>query len=67
MILATSTVTQTRNAFPRASGYAPNQWALGVPELRLPVSLLQDGKAERLEVLETCERPGSIMAKTVGI
>ena len=67
VILATSIVSQTRNAFPRSSGYAPNQWVLGVPELRLPGSLLQDGKAERLEVLEACEKPGSIMAKTVGI
>eukprot|EP00435_Cladocopium_sp_Y103_P012495 s1884_g3.t1 len=67
VILATSIVTQTRNAFPRSSGYAPNQWVLGVPELRLPGSLLQDGEAERLEVLEACEKPGSIMAKTVGI
>lgn len=31
--------TQTRNAFPRTSGYSPTQWVLGVPELRLPGSL----------------------------
>ena len=58
-------MTQARNSFPRTSGY--NQWVLGVPDLRLPGSLLQDGEAERLEVLEACEGPGSIMAKTVGI
>ena len=67
VVLATTIVTQTRNAFPRSCGYAPNQWVLGVPELRLPGSVLQDGEAERLEVLEACERPDSIMAKTVAI
>ncbi|CAK9071730.1 unnamed protein product [Durusdinium trenchii] len=40
VILATGIVTQTRNSFPRSNGYSPNQWVLGVPELRLPGSLL---------------------------
>ena len=58
VILATAIVTQCRNAFPRSSGYAPNQWVLGKPEIRLPGSLLQDGESERLEVLEGAENAG---------
>ena len=67
MIVATSIVTQVRNSFPRSSGYSPNQWVLGKPEVRLPGSLLIDDEAERLEVLEAAENPDSAMAKNLGI
>ena len=67
MIIGTSIVTQTRNAFPRTSGYSPNQWVLGKPEVRLPGSLLLDSESERLEVLEAAEDPTSAMAKNLGI
>ena len=67
MIVAASIVTQTRNAFPRSSGYSPNQWVLGRPEVRLPGSLLLQPEAERLEVLEAAEDPNSAMAKNLGI
>ena len=45
VVLATSIVTQCRNAFPRSYGYAPNQWVLGTPQVRLPGSLLQEDEA----------------------
>ena len=67
VVLATSMVTPCRNAFPRSSGYAPNQWVLGRPEIRLPGSLLQDGEKEKLEVSEGSENPDSAMAKSLGI
>ena len=35
LLTATTIITQTRNSCPRASGYSPLQWVLGVPELRL--------------------------------
>ncbi|CAE7616057.1 RE2, partial [Symbiodinium sp. CCMP2592] len=56
MVLASSVVTQCRNSFPRSSGYSPNQWVLGRPEIRLPGSLLQDGEKQKLEVLEGSTR-----------
>ena len=58
VIIATAIVTQTRNSFPRTSGYSPNQWVLGKSEIRLPGSILVDEEAERLEVLEATENPG---------
>ena len=67
VLTATSIVTQTRNSFPRTSGYSPIQWVLGVPELRLPGSLLNDEESQRLEVLEAAENPASQMAKTLAI
>ena len=57
VMLAASIVTQTRNAFPRTSGYSPLQWVLGVPDLRLPGSLLSEPESQRLEVLEAAEDP----------
>ena len=65
--MATSIVTQTRNSFPKSSGYTPNQWVLGRPEVRLPGSLLIDEEAERLEVLEAAEDPTSAMARSLGM
>ncbi|CAE7548475.1 RE2, partial [Symbiodinium necroappetens] len=67
VVLASTIVTQVRNSFPRTSGYAPNSWVLGKPEIRLPGSLLIDQEAERLEVLETAEDPHSAMARSLGI
>ena len=67
VILATGIVTQTRNSFPRSNGYSPNQWVLGVPELRLPGSLLTNEAGQQLEVLEAAENPQSQMAKTLQI
>ena len=67
MIVAASIVTQTRNSFPRTSGFSPNQWVLGKPEIRLPGSILTKPEAERLEVLEAAEDPGSMMARNLGI
>ena len=67
VVLATSIVTQCRNSFPRSNGYAPNQWVLGQPEVRLPGSLLCDEVSQRLEVLEAAEDPSSKMAKSLGI
>ena len=66
-IVATSIVTQTRNSFPRSNGYAPNQWVLGVPEVRLPGSLLDSDESQQLEVLEAAENPSSAMAKNLAI
>ena len=67
VVTATSIVTQTRNSFPRASGYTPNQWVLGKPEVRVPGSLLADEEAERLEVLEAAEDPTSAMARSLAM
>ena len=67
VVLATSIVTQCRNAFPRSYGYAPNQWVLGTPQVRLPGSLLQEDEAQRLEILEAAEQPESAMAKNLNI
>ncbi|CAE7352234.1 RE2 [Symbiodinium sp. CCMP2456] len=67
VVTATAIVTQTRNAFPRTSGYAPNSWVLGQPEVRLPGSLLLDNERERLEVLEGAEDPRSAMARTLNL
>jgi len=67
VMLAASIVTQTRNAFPRTSGYSPLQWVLGVPDLRLPGSLLDETESQRLEVLEAAENPTSQMARTLNI
>ena len=64
--LAMSIVTQTRNSFPRTSGYSPLQWVLGVPELRLPGSLLAE-EPPNLEVMEHAEDPRSQMAKTLNV
>ena len=66
-ITATSIVTQTRNSFPRSNGYAPNQWVLGIPEVRLPGSLLDSDESQQLEVLEAAENPSSAMAKNLAI
>lgn len=66
-LTATTIVTQTRNSFPRTNGYAPNQWVLGQPEVRLPASLLTSEPQEQLEVLEAAENPESAMAKTLRI
>eukprot|EP00434_Breviolum_minutum_P011223 symbB.v1.2.009904.t1/scaffold605.1/size182108/4 len=55
VLTATGIITQTRNSFPRTSGFSPNQWVLGVPELRLPGSLLDDAEAQRIEVLQIRE------------
>lgn len=60
-------VTQTRNTFPRTNGYSPVQWVLGVPDLRLPGSLLDDEQAQQLEVMEAAEDPQSQMARTLNI
>ncbi|CAE7041145.1 unnamed protein product [Symbiodinium sp. CCMP2592] len=65
--MATGIVTQCRNYFPRTSGYSPIQWVLGVPQTRLPGSLLDDAETERLEVLEVAEDPTSAMARSLGI
>lgn len=67
VLTATGIITQTRNSFPRTSGFSPNQWVLGVPELRLPGSLLDDAEAQRIEVLEAAEDPQSQMARTLQI
>ena len=67
VMLAASIVTQTRNAFPRTNGYSPLQWVLGVPDLRLPGSLLSESESQRLEVLEAAEDPTSQMAQTLNI
>ena len=67
VITAASIVTQCRNSFPWASGYSPNQWVLGKPDVRLPGSLLLDEEAERLEVLESAEDPTSAMARALGM
>ena len=67
VLLAASIVTQTRNSFPRTSGYSPVQWVLGTPELRLPGSLLEDDGAKQLEVMEHAEDPSSQMARTLTI
>ena len=67
VMLAASIVTQTRNAFPRTSGYSPLQWVLGVPDLRLPGSLLSEPESQRLEILEAAEDPTSQMARTLNI
>ena len=67
VLLATSIVTQARNTFPRSNGYAPIQWVLGVPDLRLPGALLDDDESQRLEVMEAAENPHSQMAKTLAI
>ena len=67
VVVATTIVTQTRNSFPRTSGYSPIQWVLGVPELRLPGSLLNETEAQQLEVLEAAENPSSKMARTLNI
>ncbi|CAE7745994.1 RE1 [Symbiodinium sp. KB8] len=64
---ATGVVTQCRNSFPRTSGYAPVQWVLGVPQVRLPGSLEDDSERERLEVMEAAEDPSSEMARTLAI
>eukprot|EP00434_Breviolum_minutum_P038574 symbB.v1.2.034224.t1/scaffold4384.1/size41667/2 len=66
-LTATTIVTQTRNSFPRSNGYAPNQWVLGQPEVRLPASLLTSEPQEQLEVMESAENPESAMAKTLQI
>lgn len=67
VLLAATIVTQTRNSLPRTSGYSPIQWVLGVPELRLPGSLLNETEAQQLEVLEAAENPSSKMARTLNI
>ena len=66
-LTATTIVTQTRNSFPRSNGYAPNQWVLGQPEVKLPASLLTSEPQEQLEVLEAAENPESAMARTLQI
>ena len=66
-LTATAIVTQTRNSFPRSNGYAPNQWVLGQPEVKLPASLLSSEPQEQLEVLEAAENPESAMARTLQI
>ena len=65
--LACSIISQCRNSFPRANGYAPVQWVLGTAEVRLPGSLLQDEEAERLEVLEAANDPRSAMSRSLAI
>ena len=67
VLLAASIVTQTRNSFPRTSGYSPLQWVLGTPELRFPGSLLDEDEAKQLEVMEHAEDPSSQMARTLTI
>ena len=67
VLMATGVITQCRNSFPRSSGYAPNQWVLGTPQVRLPGSLLVPSERERLEVLEAAENPDSAMARSLGI
>ena len=67
MITATAIVTQIRNAHPRSNGYSPNQWVLGIPEVRIPGELRIDQDAERLELLEAAEDPQSAMAKNLAI
>jgi hypothetical protein len=62
VLTATTIITQTRNSFPRTSGYTPLQWVLGVPELRLPGSLLNSTESQQLEVMEAAENPASQMA-----
>lgn len=66
-LTATAIITQTRNSFPRTSGYSPVQWVLGTPELRLPGSLLDDSESQQLEVMEAAEDPQSQMARTLNI
>ena len=51
VVTAVGIITQTRNSFPRTSGYSPLQWVLGVPDLRFPASLLSH-HAPNLEVME---------------
>ena len=67
MIIATAIVTQIRNAHPRANGYAPNQWVLGIPEVRIPGSLRIDDDQERLELLEAADNPQSAMARNLAL
>ena len=67
VITTTSIVTQCRNAFPRSSGCAPNQWVLGMPQIRLPGSLLLDEGDARLEILEGAEDPHSALARMLGL
>ena len=65
---AAGIITQCRNSFPRTSGFAPNQWVLGSPGIRLPGSLLNSVERDHLEVLEAAEDPQSAMARSlVGI
>ena len=42
VVTAVGIITQTRNSFPRTSGYSPLQWVLGVPDLGFPASLLNE-------------------------
>ena len=67
MILATTIITQCRNSFPRPNGYSPSQWVLGLSEVRVPGSLLDDGEAQRLELLEAADDPTSAFARSLGI
>ena len=64
---AAAVVTQVRNSRPRTSGYSPVQWVLGIPELRVPGSLLADPERERLEVMESAEDPSSAMSRSLGL
>eukprot|EP00435_Cladocopium_sp_Y103_P037754 s1878_g10.t1 len=67
MMTATSIITQCRNSFPRPTGYSPVQWVLGLSEVRIPGSLLDEDEAQRLEILEAADDPTSALARSLGI
>ena len=67
VITATTIVTQVRNSLPRSNGFSPAQWVLGVSEIRIPGSLLQEDEAQRLELLEAANDPTSAFARSLGI
>ena len=67
IITATVIVTQIRNSQPRANGFAPTQWVLGLPEVRIPGSLRVDEDDDQLAMLEQAQDPTSAMAKNMSV
>ena len=50
MVLATAIIPQVRNSFPRPNGRSPCSWVLGVSEITITGSLLDDEETEGREL-----------------